>query len=153
MDRKRKDVISSIVFLAISMVVVIEVAKMPIGNLVSPRLGLWPLIQAILLAILSFILLGQARKSKDQEKSPFWGGPGSWKRIGLTMGSLVAFGFSYEILGFLVSAFLLIAFLARVIGSMKWWVSITVAISSSLSSYGLFGLLLDTPLPAGILGF
>jgi hypothetical protein len=43
--------------------------------------------------------------------------------------------------------------MGRLIGSMKWWTALTVALASSLCSYGLFGLLLDTPLPAGIFGF
>jgi hypothetical protein len=152
MDRKTRDVISSIFFLAVAMVVFIGVAKLPIGTLDSPRIGLWPLIQAVLLTLLSLILLGQAVKRKDQEKTPFLAGPGSWQRIGVTLGALVGVGLLYETLGFLISVFLLIVLLGRLIGSMKWWMALMVAVASSLCSYGLFGLLLDTPLPAGILG-
>ena len=150
---KRKDIASSLFFLAISVIVFIEVAKLPIGTLGAPKIGLWPLIQGGLLAILSSILLGKSMKEKGREKNPFWAGQGAWKRIAVTLGGLVAFGAFYETLGFLISVFLLIAFLSRVIGSMRWWSAATVAITSSLCSYILFGVLLDTPLPAGILGF
>ena len=152
---KKKDVISSIFLLALAGVVFFEVRKLPIGSLGAPRLGLWPLILAILLVGLSLILLAQAIKKKEnkKEKSAFWGGPDSWKRFGLAVGALFAFGFVYEHLGYLISVFLLISFLLRAIESIKWWVVITVALSSSVCSYLLFGVVLETQLPAGLFGF
>ena len=69
----------------------------------------------------------------------------------MAVGALVAFGFLFESLGYLISVFLLIGFLLRVIEPMRWWLMITIALLSSVLSYLLFGVLLSTPLPAGLL--
>jgi len=74
-----------------------------------------------------------------------------WKRIGLAIGALVAFGLLFETLGYILSTFLFIAFLLRAVERQKWWLVVVVAFCTSLVIYLLFGLLLNTPLPAGIL--
>lgn len=150
---QKRNLYSSFFFLALSIFVFIEVAGMPVGTLATPRNGFWPLIHGILLAVLSLILLGQAVKEKERKPLPFWTEPGSWKRVGMTLGALFVFGLVYEHLGFLLSIFFLIGFMARSIGSMSWLEALILAAASSLASYGLFGMLLDMPLPGGILGF
>ena len=66
--------------------------------------------------------------------------------------ALFAFAFLFEFLGYMISTFLLIAFLSLAIGSQKWWLAILAAFISSVVSYLIFGLLLGASLPAGILG-
>lgn len=125
---------------------------MPIGSLAAPRLGLWPGILALFLAILSLILLGQTIIKKGEERSPFWARSESRKKVGLTVGALFSLGFIFEYVGYLISVFIFMIFLFRVIQPLKWWLVITLAIVSSLGSYLIFGLLLNTFLPKGFLG-
>jgi putative tricarboxylic transport membrane protein len=147
----RRNVTCSIILMALAMVAILESIQLPFGTLRSPQPGFWPLILSMILAFFSLIHLGNSIKARGKEKGPFWAQSGGWKRIGMAVGALVAFGFLFEPLGYLVSVFLLIGFLLRVIEPMRWWLMITIALLSSVLSYLLFGVLLSTPLPAGLL--
>jgi len=93
-----------------------------------------------------------APKEKEKRASPFRLGRESWRRIALAVGVLLAFGFSVDFLGYTLSSFLLVAILLRAIEPMRWWLIIIIALSTSVISYGIFGWLLQTPLPTGIFG-
>lgn len=147
---KKGDLISSIVLLALAAVALMYAIKLPFGTLKSPHVGFFPLIVAILLGILSLCLLWQAIKEKEGI-SFFWSSSEGWKRISLTFGALFATAISFERLGYVISTLLLMAFLLRVIGRQKWSVVIMTAFLSALGFYLVFGILLKSPLPTGIL--
>jgi len=149
---RRKNLISCIVLMAVSLAFIEESIKLPFGNLRGPEPGFWPLILASILLIASVVLLMQTLRSKNEQEGPFWARPGSWKRCGMAMGSLFAFGFIFSYLGYLISVSILITFLMKAIEPQKWWLSVAVGVSSALLSYVLFGSLLNTPLPVGKLG-
>ena len=107
---------------------------------------------AIVLAILSLTLLVQAIKEKDKSKSPLLAESTNWKKISMTLGALLAYAFLLEPVGYLVSSFSLIVFLLLAVEAQKWWLAMAVAILCSVCSYLMFDLLLDVPLPVGILG-
>ena len=148
----RSGVISAVTLLALALAALLEARKLPFGTLSSPQPGFFPLILAIFLAFFSVVLLAQEIPQTDRETGAFPGGLALWKRIGLAIGALVAFGLLFETLGYLPSTFLFIAFLMRAVERQKWWLVFVVAFSTSLASYLLFGLLLNTPLPSGIFG-
>jgi putative tricarboxylic transport membrane protein len=148
---KRRNFAISIVLVALAAIAILEAVQLPFGTLKAPQSGFWPLILAIILAFFSLLHFGKTVKEKVEKGNPFWTRPGAWKRIGFGVGSLVAFAFLFEPLGYLISVFLLIGFLLRVIEPMKWWLVITIALLSSVLSYLMFGVLLSTPLPAGLL--
>ena len=75
-----------------------------------------------------------------------------WIRIGATLATLAGFALVLEHLGFLLSTFLLMVCLLRAIEAQSWGKIITVALATSLITYGLFARLLGVPLPAGVLG-
>ena len=72
-------------------------------------------------------------------------------RLVLTLGSLLICGVVFERLGYLLATFLFIIFLLRAVERRSWGLALSVALSASLMSYLVFGLLLGTPLPAGFL--
>jgi len=151
MDKKR--LITSLVLIAITGLVLVEASRLPFGTLKTPQAGFWPLILGVILALLSLIHLGETLKRRSGKNSSFWAEPRAWKTIFLVVVSLVVFGFCFERLGFLISFFLLMGFLLRVVEPLKWrWVFV-IALLSSVLSYLIFGTLLGTPLPAGIFGF
>lgn len=149
---RRSDAISGIALLALALAMLFEASKLPFGRLSSPRPGFFPLILAVILAVFSLILLRQAVKEREERDGPFTTGPGTWKKIGLATGALLAFALLFESLGYILSVFLFMAFLLRAVEGQKWWLVFVVALPASLLSYLLFGMLLKTPLPAGILG-
>jgi hypothetical protein len=75
----------------------------------------------------------------------------TWKKLLLTVGSLLVFAVVFERLGYLVATFLFIIFLLRAVEQKSWALAIAVGLSASVGSYLIFGILLGAPLPAGFL--
>jgi putative tricarboxylic transport membrane protein len=144
---RKRDLILSLILLAVVIATLVETAKLPVGSLSSPHVGFFPLIIAILLGTLSLILLGQAIKRKDAEKIPPLAGYRGWKPFGLTLGVLFLFAIFFERLGYLISTFLLIAFLARMSGKKKWRVVLMYGFIATLATYLIFDVFLKAPLP------
>ena len=147
----RSGVISAVTLLLLALAALLEASKLPFGRLSSPQAGFFPLILAPILAVFSLLLLGQAIKERQEGASSFRIGPGTWKRISLAIGALFAFALLFESLGYVASTFLFIVLLLHTVERQKWWLAVVVAFSTSLVTYLIFGLLLNTPLPPGIL--
>jgi len=147
----RTGVISAVTLLALALAVLFEASKLTFGTLSSPQAGFFPLILAIFLAIFSLVLMAQAIGGTKEESGASRGGSAIWKRIALAVGALVVFGVLFESLGYVISTFLFIAFLLRAVEQQKWSLVVVVAFFTSLATYLVFGLLLNTPLPRGIL--
>lgn len=138
--------------MALGAIAFLEAIQLPFGTLKTPQAGLWPLILGILLILFSFVHLGNTFKKTGEKEISFWSRSGGWKRIGLVSGSLIAFAFVFERLGYLLAVFLLISFLLRIIKPIRWWLVVMVGLLSSALSYLIFAVLLSTPLPSGIFG-
>jgi len=147
----RSGVISAVTLLALALAALLEASKLPFGKLSSPQAGFFPLMLAPILAVFSLLLLGQAINERQEGASTFRIGPGTWKRISLAIGALLAFALLFESLGYVASTFLFIVLLLSTVERQKWWLVVAVAFSTSLVTYLIFGLLLNTPLPPGIL--
>jgi putative tricarboxylic transport membrane protein len=148
---RARNVITAILLIALSIGILVETLKMPIGNLKSPQAGFFPLILAIFLGIFAIILLILTIKDRIKERIAPWAKAGGMRPLCLTLVALVIFGFVFEDLGYLASTFVLLMFLVRYIGRFKWQVVIVFAIVCTLVSYVLFGILLKSQLPLGIL--
>lgn len=146
---KKSATITSILFMGLALGAFFESMKLPFGRISSPAAGFFPAILAALLAIISVLAFVDALRSADEgavQAERF-----TWKKIFLTLGSLLVFAFVFERLGYLAATFLFIMFLLRAVEQMSWGLAVAVAFSASLFSYIVFGLLLGTPLPAGLL--
>jgi putative tricarboxylic transport membrane protein len=126
-----------------------EALKLPFGRTNAPGAGFFPAVLAALLAVVSLIgLIAAFRDASEQKISE----PRLvWKKIILTVTALLAFAFIFEYVGYLVTTFLFVAFLLRIVERKSWAQTGAVALSASLVSYIIFGLLLGAPLPAGFL--
>jgi len=147
----RKELVTSLVLMAVACLALLEAVQLPFGTPRVPQSGFWPTILAILLAFFSLIQFGKTIGKKARGATPFWAETSGWQRILWVVGSLVAFAFLFEPLGYLLSVFLMIGFLLWIIEPRKWWRLILVALLISVLSYLMFGILLKTPLPSGIL--
>jgi hypothetical protein len=76
-----------------------------------------------------------------------------WHKPLIAFAAIVVYGLLVEWLGFLVTSFLLVGFLLRVIIPQKWWVVILGAALTSILFYAFFQIWLGTQLPKGILNF
>lgn len=149
---RQRNLVCSIVLLAIAFVTFLEISTIPIGTPGRPKMGFYPLILASLLTILSLTLLWETLKEKKEKRTLVRGGWGGLKKVGLTLGALSAFAFLFKPLGYILSMFLLIGFLMRAIEPQRWWKVIVVAFFCSGVSFLILDLLLAIPLPRGLLG-
>jgi putative tricarboxylic transport membrane protein len=146
---KKNVIVTSILFLMLALGAFIESMKLPFGRVSAPAAGFFPAVLAVLLALTSFFAFVEALRGSHE--GAVQGKLLTWKKIVLTLGSLLVFGFVFERLGYLLATFLFIIFLLRAVERQSWGWAISVALSASLVSYVVFGLLLGTPLPAGFL--
>lgn len=149
---RRTGVISAATLLALALAALFEASKLPFGRLSSPQPGFFPVILASFLTIFSLVLMAQAMVGSKKESGASRAGSAIWKRIFLAVGALVVFGVLFESLGYIISTFLFMAFLLRAVEQQKWSLVVVVAFFTSLTTYLVFGLLLNTPLPGGIFG-
>jgi putative tricarboxylic transport membrane protein len=146
------DFISAGTLLALALTALVEASKLPFGRVGSPQAGFFPLILAIFLAIFVLVFLAQAIGGTKERPNDPRGKSATWNKIVLALGALVTFGVLFERLGYVISTFLFIAFLLRAVEQQKWRLVLTFAFLTSFATYLVFGLLLNTPLPGGILG-
>jgi putative tricarboxylic transport membrane protein len=146
---KKDAIVTSILFLMLALGAFIESMQLPFGRISAPAAGFFPAVLAVLLALTSLLAFLQALRGSNDGAAQ--SEPLKWKKILLTLGLLLVFGLVFERLGYLLSTFLFIIFLLRAVERQSWRLALSVALSASVVSYIIFGLLLGTPLPAGFL--
>jgi putative tricarboxylic transport membrane protein len=141
--------ITGVLFLGLAVGAFIESMRLPFGSASAPAAGFFPAVLAVLLAITSLFACVAALRSGS--KSVARAERLTWKKLLLTVGSLLVFAVVFERLGYLAATFLFIFFLLRTVEQKSWALAIAVGLSASVGSYLIFGLLLGAPLPAGFL--
>lgn len=149
---KNPDRWSSSFWLIFSIIVCIESFRLGIGSFYNPGDGFLPFLAGIAFAIFSLLLLIQTfltnQKNRDErilEKI-------KWKNIILVLAFLLIYALIVEKLGFVLSTLLFVSLLLRIIERKNWYVVAIIAVASSLLSYAIFQLWLQSQLPRGIFG-
>ncbi len=130
--------------------------SIPYGIAVMPKpgTGFWPFCTGVAICFLAggvcLEATLQGRKGLKW-KNPFAGL--QWSKPLIALAALVVYALLLSTLGFILSTLLLVSLLLRAIEPQKWLVVTLVSTLTSLISYLLFAVWLDTPLPAGIFGF
>lgn len=148
------DQVSSVVFFAIGVIIVIASLPYELGGLHSPKTGFLPFVTGLAVCLLSLIGFAAAtmkRMGGEKWKSILKGW--RWDKPLITMVSLVVYALILNTLGFILTTTLLVGFLLRTIIPQKWSVVISGAILTPLVTYVVFQILLKTELPMGLLGF
>ncbi len=111
---RRYDQMSSLVWLAFAIYICIASSLLSFGSFHNPGPGFLPLLVGIFLGIFSIIAFLQAFLSKETEEIvQSWYSKKRWKKLIWVLVAMFAYAFCLEILGFLVSTFLLLVFLFR----------------------------------------
>ncbi|MFH1757887.1 MAG: tripartite tricarboxylate transporter TctB family protein [Pseudomonadota bacterium] len=131
----------------------VESLRLPLGSWRDPGPGFLPLGSGIILGVLSLASYLRDRRSKSKEVREAFYFKERWKKLISVLLALFAYAVFLEILGFLLSTFLLLTFLFRGIEPQRWIVAIGGSALTSFISYAIFELWLKTQLPKGILGF
>jgi len=153
---KQTDSIMAIFWIALGFTISIWSATFPFGRWESIGPAIIPLACGLVLISLGIILLLQTcnRKEKPAKYHVSIIPQGAaFKRVVLSLGGLLLSAVIFDLLGFILTLFLLILFLMRAIQPLAWRVVIFYALVFTLGSYLFFKVLLRVTLPQGFLGF
>jgi putative tricarboxylic transport membrane protein len=152
---KRFDIITSIAWLIISILILVESLDLELGTLNFPGPGLFPFLTSIAMALLSGLLLWSSvtKGMVNNDRIEVWGKDINWRKIILTLLSLFIYVFLLSKLGYLLATFLLLIFLFKIIEPQKWSVAILSSSLAVLVTYVIFNWWLQAQFPEGLLGF
>jgi putative tricarboxylic transport membrane protein len=150
---RRLTIAASVILAGLAGLTLFEASRLAFGSIRVPQTGFFPSILAILLLFLSIALLVQTCRRAVGETGEHPIKSEAWIRISITLAAMLGFALVLEKLGFLLSTFIVMLVLLRVIEPQKWPRVIAVALATALICYFLFARLLNIPLPAGVLEF
>ncbi len=150
---KNNDQRSSLFWLAVGLTVAFFSRKYGLGGLSSPGPGFLPFLTGLAIAGLALVVFLQQFPKKDREKFQDLWRQGNWPSMLMVLGALVLYAFLFNLLGFLLDTFWLIAFLLRVMQPISWIKCLAGAVVAAGGAYLIFEVWLKAQLPAGFLGF
>lgn len=138
------------VFFGIGVCILWQGRDLTIGGFRSPGSGLFPMLIAVIMLVLSVLLMIFPPKKEG-------GGPSvsarSAVRISVVFVALLLYAFLLESLGFLIVSFVLTSLLFVAFGSGSYWRAILKGAVFTGLAYALFEILLKSNLPHGPIGF
>ena len=152
--RLKKDQISSFYLLLVSGVVLIATVKVGLGSFRNPGSGLVPFLAAFLLGVfaLSLLIISSLRKAGEKEKPIFAFSEMNWRNLIKILLALLAFPFLLKILGFNLTVFGFMLFLAKAIEPRRWGMAILLALMTTVVCHLLFVYWLEYVFEKGIFG-
>jgi putative tricarboxylic transport membrane protein len=146
---------SSLVWLGMGTLICIGSLMYSLGTFHKPGPGFLSFFAGLIVGSLALVVHLQARRARtgarEEKPEPIWSDRRKgWKMV-LTVAGLLAYAVLMNYLGFLVSTFLFLAFLLRVIEPQRWPVALLGSALASAVFYGLFEIGLQSQLPKGIL--
>ena len=128
---------------------------MPIGTFRMAGSGLFPLCLGIILMLLALLYLANLLLQKDAKGHPGEAAgaiPGAAGQMLLFFGASALAVLCLNILGYPLTAFLLILFLLRILGLRRPVFLLTLPLLTAAGSYLVFVQFLKIPLPKGLIG-
>ena len=135
-------------FALLSLYVCVESVRLGLGTYHRPGPGFVSFLAGVTLGLLSLALISLVLFRRT-EKAQAWQNRG---RILMVFLAMLGFTLLVEWLGFILTAFLLIWFLLKVVERRGWGFSLGVALVVAGASHVVFNLWLRAQLPAGMLG-
>ena len=147
--------IGSAIFLSLfGVFVALEALKLKLGKFSRPDPGFFPFWLGLALAVIGLVLLIQLSRRKSDSstlKRGLWQGR-HWDRVLYSLAAMLLYAFFLDRLGYLITTFLLMFFLFRIVGAQRWWVTTLGSVTTSLFTYLLFKVWLQVQLPQGLWG-
>jgi putative tricarboxylic transport membrane protein len=149
-----RDQLSGFFWLAISIFVCVEAARVGIGSFRYQGPGFLPFWSGVMLSTFSIILVvtDTLRKHEKRNLKDLWKGT-SWGKVILVLILLLAYAFLLPTVGYLIATFGLIILLFGIVGKTRLWIKAVAGIITVLATYIVFYVWLEVQLPKGILGF
>ncbi len=148
--RKKPDWRSGIFFLLLGLIVCYSSIKLGLGKPSKPGPGFMPFVAGVFLTFLSLLLVLQVLLS---ESARFWGTDVKLKNAILVLGSMVAYGYLLQKIGFVFVTLGFVTLLIGFIEPQSWRKALLGGAISAAASYLLFDTFLKSQLPRTFLGF
>lgn len=146
------DQISSVVWFAIGLMILVFSLPYGVGGIRSPGTGFLPFLTGSAICFLSamvFLSGTRSRRRGAKWKNPF--AKVMWPKPLIALAALIVYVLILTPVGFILSTALLIGFLLRAIHPQRWSVVFLGAMLTSLFTYLVFSVWLETQLPAGFI--
>lgn len=171
----KKDSWLSVFWIACALLICIGSYRLSLGSLSDPGPGMFPFLAGVALCVLSMIewwnisrasrkgtrtlaqsvgdgAAGARAAAAEAVESLFTNRLGALKAAAI-IAALLIYSLTMEHLGFILSTTLFIAFLLWLVERQRWYVIVLGSVVSSLTTYLVFKVWLDTALPVGLFGF
>jgi putative tricarboxylic transport membrane protein len=151
---KNRDLVSSIICMAFGGIFVVGALQQGLTKRGAPGPGFLPFLSGLALIFVSLFVLIPALGKKEKAKgSDFFPERDSFRKLLFVLVALFTFGVAMKYMGYLLTTFLFMFLVARVMKSKGWWTTALLALLTAVVSYTLFVVLLEVNLPKGLLGF
>jgi putative tricarboxylic transport membrane protein len=150
----RDEIIGGAVIFLFGAVTTFLSLSMPIGTFRKSGTGMFPLILGILLMFLSglYLLRLFLKTRAIREKSLIGEISGSLNQLILFFATMVLVTLFFNRFGYLLSSFLLMLVLLRILGVRRWRFNLPLSLITAIACYFLFVQWLKIPLPKGWIG-
>jgi putative tricarboxylic transport membrane protein len=145
----RRDLISGIFWMGFGAVFAIGGLQQGLVRMGIPGPGSMPFIVGLILIGLSFIVFFQAFSSKSVPEEKIFPQQSSLPKLILALISLFIYGFLLKPIGFVLTTFIFLIFVLRLIGHERWIAVVSFSLLTAILSYLLFTAL-QVELPKGI---
>lgn len=142
----KKEIFVCTFWLFLALYLTVASYKLGLGAGGRPGPGFFPFGAAIAIGIIAFLRLLRPRSETTMVTTS-----SGWHKIAGVIAGMLAYTFVLEPLGFALCTFLLMAFYLRVVASQRWNVTVSFAFTIALLSHLFFDVLLNAPLPRGII--
>jgi hypothetical protein len=150
---RKRDIVSSLVWLGLGGLFVLGAWQQGLMRRGVPGPGFLPFFSGLVLVAVSLAVLLPALLGAPEEARTPAPAPGSRRRVLLALGALSGYGIALEYLGYLLTTLLFMLSMGQLIQPRRWGMVSLLAGLTAVCSYVLFVVLLEVPLPKGVLGF
>jgi hypothetical protein len=126
-----------------------QAMKLPLGTAAKPGAGFYPMAVAVFACVVALVAGARAFLSPQAVRPEAPSGvadPARRRRVAGAVGALVAFCLTLPWIGYPIAAFGFVSVVLWGLGG-RWQAALLTGALGSASSYYLFGVLLDVPLP------
>jgi putative tricarboxylic transport membrane protein len=136
-----------------SLITCVESYRLKLGAIQQPGPGFFPFSAGLLMLILSMVALFQLIKKKNYVEKTTRPESFRWWNIVIILGAIAGYAFFLEKVGFLISSFLFICLLLKVVEPQPWKTAILEGLITAVASNLVFNVIFRSQIPSGIFGF
>jgi putative tricarboxylic transport membrane protein len=149
---RKSNRIQALLWAAFGLYITYQGFLLKLGTARAPKPGFMIFWMGVLIVILSTLFFIATFKLPAQEHKALWQG-GLWHRGAKLMAALFVYVALFQLLGFIVSTFLLLVYLFKGLEPQSWRNALLLSAVTIAICYLVFGVFLELQFPPGVLKF